>query len=171
MFLCGFVIEIWVSDFLFNYLIYDIELLFTLWCNKVLLTISLFGGFLLIVLGIGVQMQIFVKTLAQIKIPLEVESVDTIKNVMKQIRDKEGFPIDKQRLLLDGKHLEFHRTVADYNINEESTLSLLPRLYGGWPLPEDVVGYILFVPFWYNGYRMLCLFHFVWRARELRNLI
>lgn len=83
------------------------------------------------VLAIGVQMQIFVVTLAQMKTPLEVESVDTIEKVMTQIRDKEGFPIDDQRLILDAKRLELHCTVADYNINEESTLFLVPSLYGG----------------------------------------
>lgn len=88
------------------------------------------------VLAIGVQMQIFVTISAQMKIPLEVESMDTIENVMKQIRDKEGFPTDDQRLILDGERLELHCTVADYNINEESSLGFVHRLYGGWPLPD-----------------------------------
>ncbi|XP_020177594.4 polyubiquitin-like [Aegilops tauschii subsp. strangulata] len=57
---------------------------------------------------------------------LDVDILDTIDGVKAKIYCLEGFPVDQQCLIYDGKRLEnVSRTLADHNICKESTILLV----------------------------------------------
>ena len=77
-------------------------------------------------------MQIFVKTLTGKHITLEVEPGDYISTVKTKIQEKEGIPPDQQQLTYQGKLLENdNETLADHNVQKDSTLHLTLRLSPG----------------------------------------
>lgn len=78
--------------------------------------------------------QIFVKSINGKSRTVNVLQTDTIAQVKQIIQEKEGIAPEEQRLIYAGKNLEDTKTVADYNLQSESTLHLVLRVRGGMPL-------------------------------------
>ena len=70
---------------------------------------------------------IFVKTPQNGTITLEVEPETTIEIVKVQIQSLSGIPLMQQRLVFNRELCELNRTLADYNIHDESTLHVWLR--------------------------------------------
>ena len=76
-------------------------------------------------------MQIFIASLTGQTTMLLVQEDDTVRSVKMQFKDKQGTPVDQQRLLYGGEELDDKKTLKDYGIERDSTLHLVLRLPGG----------------------------------------
>ena len=72
----------------------------------------------------AIEIYIDLTIVGQANLTLEVVSGDSIDNIKEKIQEKTVFSPDAQRLFFGEKELENGRTLADYNIHKESTLSL-----------------------------------------------
>lgn len=63
-------------------------------------------------------------------IALDVESGDSIDNVKQKVQNAAGVSVTEQYLYYGGKFLNNGRTLADYNIQKESTLLLTTKIKG-----------------------------------------
>ena len=74
--------------------------------------------------------EIFIKTLTGKTLTVNVNSDEKIYELKIKIFIKEGLPYNIVRLIFSGKQLEDNRTMADYNIQKESSIHLVLRLGG-----------------------------------------
>jgi len=78
-------------------------------------------------------MQIFVKTISGDTVALTVTPSLTIQNILTLMSVRTSLPQDDMRLVFAGKHLLSSSTLADCNIQKESTMHLTAPLRGGMP--------------------------------------
>jgi large subunit ribosomal protein L40e len=79
-------------------------------------------------------MQIFIDPPSGRTWPVDAEPFDYIYDVKQKIQDRLGIPPDQQQLIVAGKELLNGRTLSDYNIQPNSTLTLI------LPLPSPASG-------------------------------
>ena len=75
-------------------------------------------------------MQIFIKNLENKSMIFDVESLTTIYELKKSIKDRLGIDPEIQRLIFGGKQLEDDRKLYDYNIEHCHTIHLCLKLRG-----------------------------------------
>lgn len=74
---------------------------------------------------------IFVKTLSNKSIWIEVERSTTVQKLKANMGEKENMGAHEVRLIWAGKELQDHLTISDYGIEKNSTLFLVLRMPGG----------------------------------------
>ena len=75
-------------------------------------------------------MQIYVRNLTGKTLICDAEPSDTIRLIKIFIEFQEGIPSDQMKLVFSKMKLEDNRTLADYNIQQESTIYLVLNLRG-----------------------------------------
>jgi ubiquitin C len=78
--------------------------------------------------GTGGTKQIFIKTLQGKTMTLDVADNETVQSVKQRISEKEGIPVDQQRLVFNGKQLEDDKRLEDYHLENLSTVHLVLSL-------------------------------------------
>lgn len=75
--------------------------------------------------------QLFVKMEDGKTITLDATLEKTVEAIKNMIKEKEGTPVEQQRLIFWGKQLGDHKTLIECAVKKESTLHLVLRLRGG----------------------------------------
>lgn len=83
------------------------------------------------------QFQLFIKSINGKTRSVMVEPTTTVGELKRQMQEKEGINPDEQRMIFAGKNLEDTKTMADYNLQAESTVHLVLRVRGGDPLTSE----------------------------------
>ena len=78
------------------------------------------------------EIDLYIKTLTgkTVTIPT-ILSGDTVLMLKERIQDKEGIPVDQQRLIFNGVQLEDSRSLSDYDLSDGSTVCRVLNLRGG----------------------------------------
>ncbi|KAF4074711.1 hypothetical protein AMELA_G00242320 [Ameiurus melas] len=76
-------------------------------------------------------LQVFVRNEKGQTKTYDVTEDETVDQLMRKIYQKEGTPVDQQRLIYNGRQLDSGRKLQDYNIVSGSTIHMTLRLRGG----------------------------------------
>ncbi|KAL7836225.1 hypothetical protein AOLI_G00275090 [Acnodon oligacanthus] len=76
-------------------------------------------------------LQVFVKNEKGLSKTYDVTAEETVDELQRKVYNKEGAPIDQQRLIFAGRQLESGRKLKEYGIANESTIQMTFRLRGG----------------------------------------
>jgi large subunit ribosomal protein L40e len=87
----------------------------------------------------GAKPQLFVKLLTGKTITVEVDIGMTVLQMKQQIFEKEGIPVEQQRLVFGGKQMEDDKPMTDYNIQKSSTLHLVMRIRNTSPVTDESI--------------------------------
>ena len=82
-------------------------------------------------LSIRGGMELRIKPASGRTFTLPVEPDESIESIKARIMEREGIPVDQQRIVFGGKQLDSLKSLSDYDIDEDSTLHLTLRLRGG----------------------------------------
>jgi ubiquitin C len=74
--------------------------------------------------------QVFVKTTTGKIFPIRVMSTTTVSELKQKIKDKEGFPVDQQRVIHRGTEMNDNNTLDKYNVSIDAMIHLVIRLRG-----------------------------------------
>ena len=72
--------------------------------------------------------EVTIKMLVGRSMTLYLDSSDSVHNMKYLILCREGYPIEQQRLIFNGKQLEDNKTLVDYNIQKGSIIHLVLKL-------------------------------------------
>jgi len=83
-------------------------------------------------------MKIHVQSLAGRSFNLSVEPADKVSDVLMQIENLEGVPVNQQHLIFADEKLKVNKTLSDYNIQANSTVHLNLAMRGGGDDDDDM---------------------------------
>jgi hypothetical protein len=95
--------------------------------NRTLISYEIINGSTLYLLLMD-HIVIYVKTLTGKTDTFEVNPENTILSIKELIRNKNGIPIERQRLIFNSQELRNNRSLYNYNIINKSTLNLVLRI-------------------------------------------
>merc|ERR1711939_731406 len=117
------------------------------------------------------DMTLFVKTLTGKTVTIHAFSTTTILEFKHLVQDKEGIPVDQQRIIYAGKQLEDQRTLLEANLVTEEVLHLVLRLRGGMYHVasgfNDTTGQFLYEKMVVNDEKFIV--HPGWTPRDLQQ--
>lgn len=70
---------------------------------------------------------LFIKTLRGTTFKIQASLTQTVEELKASINEQEGFDIEKQRLIFQGKCLEDDKSLNDYNVSNEVAMHLVIR--------------------------------------------